>query len=219
MFNFLKKVVQMATSQNPLTGKMSGTVGNFVATTYRGQNIIRSKAFYQKDANSEKQQKQRTVFKLMSSEYTSLASVIRLGFPNRPKNQSPYNAFMAANMPNAIDNSGEIPVIDYSKMVVSKGTLPSVNVMSVTIETEGVKIIYQPQQLNPMSSEDDEVIAMLKTTDGAVFMATKPRGNSDSENLVLPCTNVVPENVLYIYLTVVSVNRQKASQTVYAMLK
>jgi hypothetical protein len=43
--NPLKKEVIMATSQNPLTGKMSGAVGNFVTSTLGSKNIVRSKAF------------------------------------------------------------------------------------------------------------------------------------------------------------------------------
>lgn len=208
----------MATSQNPLTGKMSGTVGNFVATTYRGQNVIRSKAFNPKDANSDAQQKHRSTFKLMSDEYTSLASIISIGFPSRPKNQSPYNAFMAANMPDAVDTSGETPAVDYSKMVLSKGSLPKVNVTSVEAGEEGVTIHYQPRTSYPEATADDVVTAVLKTTEGEVFTVTKPRGSAETDSVLLPLPNATSENVLYIYLIVVSANKQKASQTAYVVL-
>lgn len=208
----------MATSQNPLTGKMSGSVGNFVTTTYKGRNVIRSKAFNPKDANSEAQQKHRSIFKLMSDEYTSLGSIIRIGFPSRPKNQSPYNAFMSANMAVAVDTSGEIPVVDYSKMVLSKGALPKVNVTSATIGEEGITVSYQPLSAYPEASADDVVYAVLKTVEGAVYSASKARGNSNTDSLLLPLPNVTAEDVLCIYVIVVSANKQKASQTSYTVV-
>lgn len=208
----------MATSQNPLTGKMSGTVGNFVTTTYKGQNVIRSKAFNPKDANSEAQQKHRSVFKLMSDEYKSLASIISVGFPSRPKHQSPYNAFMAANMPVAVDTSGETPVVDYSSMILSKGSLPKVNVTSVEAGETGITVAYQPRTAYPEASPDDVVIAAVKTSEGAFYSATKARGELETDSILLPVLNATPENVLYIYLMVVSANKQKASPTVYLLL-
>lgn len=208
----------MATSQNPLTGKMSGSVGNFVTTTYKGRNVIRSKAFNPKDANSEAQQKHRSIFKLMSDEYTSLGSIIRIGFPSRPKNQSPYNAFMAANMAVAVDTSGEIPVVDYSKMVLSKGSLPKVNVTSATIGEGGITVSYQPLSSYPEASADDVVYAVLKTIEGEVFTVVKSRGSNETDSLLLALPNVTAEDVLCIYVIVISANKQKASQTSYTVV-
>lgn len=205
----------MATSQNPLTGKMSGTVGNFVTSSYRGRNVIRSKAFNPKDANSDAQQKHRNLFRMMSDEHRSLAQLVSVGFPGRPTNQSPYNAFLSANLPNAMDNSGEFPVIDYGKMVLSKGSLPKVNVLSTVVNESGVTINYQTESAYPGVAADDVVMGVLKTLDGAVYFASKPRGNSETDILLLPTVNVVADDVLYIYLSVVSSDKTKASNTVY----
>ena len=65
----------MARSQNPLTGKMSGTVGNFVTSSLGSQNIVRTKAFSHRDANSEAQQKQRGGFKMIGELYQMLGSI------------------------------------------------------------------------------------------------------------------------------------------------
>ena len=208
----------MAISQNPLTGKMSGTVGNFVTSTYRGQNVIRSRAFNPKDANSEAQQKHRNVFRMLSDEYSSLAQLIKDGFPSRPQNQSAYNAFMAANLSGAVDKSGEYPVIDYPKMILSRGSLPKVNVLSAEVNTEGITVSYQPLSVFPGAAADDMVMAVTKTGDGAVFTVLKPRGDSETDSILLPASGVTKEDVLYIYLMVVSADKTKASQTVYVTL-
>jgi len=194
---------------------MSGTIGNFVTSTYRGQNVVRSKAFNPKDANSEAQQKQRNMFKMMSDEYRSLTQLITVGFPARPKNQSPYNAFMAENLSNAVDSSGEFPVIDYSKLVLSKGSLTKVNVLSKAVSEQGVTIHYLTLGGNEGVAADDVVIAVMKTASGAVFSASKPRGNAETDFLLLPAAGIVPEDVFFIYLLVLSADKTKASQSVY----
>lgn len=205
----------MAVSQNPMTGKMSGTVGNFVTSSYRGRNVVKSKAFNPKDANTEAQQKHRSVFRMMSEEYVSLASIVNNGFPSRPKTQSPYNAFMAVNLSGAVDKSGIEPVIDYSKMVVSKGSLVRVNLLGAVAGAEGVTISYQTLASYPGASEDDRVVAVLKTTDGAVLTTQQSRGSEDTASMLLPLPDAVKEHVLYAYLLVLSADMSKASLSVY----
>ena len=205
----------MARSQNPLTGRMSGGVGNFVTSTYRGQNVIRSKAFTHKDANSDAQKKHRSLFKELSGVYASFASLVADGFPGRPKNQSPYNAFIAANLSEAVDRSGEIPEIDYSRLVLSKGTLPLVNVTSTLVGEDGLTIHYTTLSGITGAASDDVVMAVLKTTEGYVYSASKPRGTNVSDSVVLASSDTAVESVSYIYLMVVSANKTKASQTVY----
>ncbi len=208
----------MATSQNPLIGRMSGTVGNFVTSSYRGQNVVRSKAFNPKDAKTEAQQRHRSLFRMLSDEYSSLAEFIKLGFPTRPRRQSAYNAFMAVNLQNAVDKTGEFPVIDYSKMLISRGTLPKVNILTAELAEELLKLNYHSLSGLPGASENDELIVVLKTTSGAVFHSQKVRGNTEQETLQLAVPGIVSEDILYIYATVLSEDRTKVSQSVYIAL-
>ena len=88
-------------------GKMAKSFANVNTYVHKGQNVISSKAFNRKDANTEAQQAHRSGFKLISELNQSIGGFIENGFPVRPEKQSPYNYFMALNLPNAIDNSGE----------------------------------------------------------------------------------------------------------------
>ena len=112
----------MSKSQNPLTGHMSGSMANFTTYTRYGENIISSRAFNRKDANSVSQIAQRASFKLISNAYLSLGGIPQLSFMDRRVNQSIYNAFVYANLPKAIDKTGATPVIDYSKLLVNSGS-------------------------------------------------------------------------------------------------
>lgn len=208
----------MAIAQNPLTGQMHGAMGNFVTSTLGGQNIIRAKAFNQQDAKTESQVKQRTSFKMIAEEYVTFGGVTDMGFPEKPKNQSAYNLFMAANLPGAIDRSGAEPIIDYSKLVVANGSLPQLIVIGGTIDANGITIGYQSNMLIPKVSETDEVVAVLKTTIGEVLITRQPRGN-DSESFIsiaYPTINIA--DVKCCYLFVRSADGKKASKSVFIPL-
>ncbi len=95
-----------------MTGKMSGTMGNFVTSSLGSKNIVRAKAFGGRDANSEAQQMQRGGFKLIGQLFPMLGSIPEEGFVQRDSETSVYAAFMAANLKEAIDKTGETVVIN-----------------------------------------------------------------------------------------------------------
>jgi len=82
---------------------MSGSMANFATYIRFGQNVIRSKAFEVKDAHSVSQIAQRASFKLIKDAYESFGGITRNSFPDRPVANTALNAFMAANLPQAID--------------------------------------------------------------------------------------------------------------------
>ncbi len=208
----------MAVAQNPMTGQMSGTVANFVTSTRAKQNLVRSKAFKPRNAKSELQQKHRGGFKLIVDEDQSWGGVMELGFPEVPEGQSPYNVFMSVNLPNAIDNSGAEPVIDYTKLSVSDGSLPALVVPEASIVAGGISISYKTSLLIPKVNETDEVVAIAKTTAGEVLIETKVRGAEAVGTIVIPYPGINVSDVKCCYLYVRSKDGSKASKSVYVAL-
>ena len=68
--------------------------------------------------NTVSQIAQRASFKLMAKAYRSFGGVLRKNFTDKPETESAYNVFMRINLPEAIDKSSGVPVIDYSKLQV-----------------------------------------------------------------------------------------------------
>lgn len=208
----------MAVAQNPLTGQMSGTVANFVTSTRAKQNLVRSKAFKPRNANSELQQKHRGGFKLIVDENQSWGGVMELGFPEVPEGQTPYNVFMSANLPNAIDKSGVEPVIDYTKLTVANGSLPALVVADASIVANGISISYKTSLLIPKVNETDEVVAIVKTNSGEVLVETKVRSAEPVSTIVIPYPGIKVTDVKCCYLYVRSGDGSKASKSVYVPL-
>jgi Family of unknown function (DUF6266) len=205
----------MSKAQNPMTGQMSGSMANFVTTTHGGQNIIRSKAFNQQDANSDSQIVVRTSFKLGAEEYISFGGLTDEGFPETPKGKTAYNLFMAANLPGAIDKSGTEPAINYSKLVIADGSLPPLVVTEGITVAEGIQISYQTKTLIPKVSETDEMVAVAKTTVGELLVTKQVRGANPVGTILIEYPGIQPAEIKCCYLFVRSADGSKASKSVY----
>ena len=205
----------MSKSQNPLTGHMSGSMANFTTYTRYGENIIRAKAFNRKDANSVSQIAQRASFKLIVNAYKSFGGIPMLSFKDRMVNQTIFNAFVEANLTEAINKTGAVPVIDYSKLLVSKGTLLPVAVQSAEASASGITLTYKTDALTPGVSSSDEVVALAKTKTGELIVARQVRGSEKSATIVIPYPGIAANLVECCFLFVLNEDGSKSSNSTY----
>lgn len=208
----------MSLAQNPLTGQMRQSMANFVTTVYRGQNVIRAKVFMPKDVNSIAQQKQRASFKLIVDAYEALGGISDIGFPKRPGIFSPFNAFLVANLPNAVNKSGALPVIDYTKLVVSNGSLPKVMVPSATAEATGITLSYKTAILTPKVSATDEVVALALLKTGELVIARQVRGNEALGTIHISYPDILASDVECCYLFALKEDGSNASDSTYVVV-
>ena len=208
----------MSKSQNPMTGHMSGSMANFATYNRFGKNIIRSKAFEPKNANTDSQKAQRASFKLMVNAYESLGGITEIAFPKRAENQSPYNAFMALNLPEAIDKSGQTPVIDFSKMTVAKGTLPVIPVTGATTGAAGITLNYKTNPLTPKVSSTDEVVAFALLKSGELALKRKVRGSEPENSILLEYPDIKAADVECCYIFVLNTDGSNASNSTYVQV-
>lgn len=200
-------------------GQMRKSFANVNTYVRNGQNVVSSKAFIRKNMNTDSQKAQRASFKLISDAYQSIGGFINIGFPVRPEKQSPYNYFMSLNLPNAIDNSSEVPVIDYSLLQISKGSLPGVNVLSATVTDDGISLDCDSCISYGMSAAaDDQITVLCRTVNGALYFAKQPRGTDTECQLVLTVPSVAKENIKFVYAFVTSADGKKASNSLFVAL-
>ncbi len=209
----------MSIAQNPLTGMMKKSMGNFNTYVHRGQNVVSSKVFNRKDKNSEAQQIQRICFKLMADFYQSMGGFIDTAFPVRPERYSPYNYFMYLNMPRAIDTSNETPLINYSLLQVAKGGLYNINVLSTSLDESGLTLNCESNAHYPKASADDVVTLLIGAKSGALYAKSQARGSEVDCTLFQKLPNLAKADIEYIYLFVTSADGKKASNSVYVPLE
>ena len=208
----------MSISQNPLTGGMKNSMANFITTRCGDKNVIRAKAFSPRDANSSSQRIQRASMKLIVVEHQSLGGITDIGFPAKKSGTSAYNLFVRANVPGALDKTGELPVIDYSKLVVAEGSLPPIEVVSAIVSASGIRVSYETDTEIPNVKGTDEVVAFVKTTTGKVIISRQPRGVTATGTILISHSGLNAENVVGCYLFVLSMDGKKASKSVYTVI-
>ena len=208
----------MSKSQNPMTGHMSGSMGNFTNTVYRGINVVKAKIFMPKNVNSIAQQKQRASFKLIVDAYEALGGITDIGFPKRPGTFSPFNAFLVANLPNAVNKTGALPVIDYTKLVVSNGSLPKVMVPTAVVGATGISLSYKTSILSPKVSASDQVVALALLNTGELVIARQVRGNEALGTILLSYPDINAADVECCYLFVVKEDGSNASDSTYVVV-
>ena len=208
----------MSKSQNPMTGHMSGSMANINTYTRYGENIVSAKAFDRKDAKSVSQIAQRASFKLISNAYLSFGGIPQLSFMDRRANQSIYIAFIDANLPKAIDKTGATPVIDYSKLLVSKGKLLPVAITTAETGAGGITLTYKTDVLTPGVSAKDEVVALAKTKSGELIVARQVRGSEKTGTILIPYNGITASMVECCYLFVRNEKGTNASNSTYVVV-
>ena len=201
-----------------MTGHMNGSMANFNTYTRHGENIISSKAFDRKDPHSVFQIAQRASFKLIVEAYHAFGGIPKTSFPERLAAQSAFNAFVEANLPTAINKTGATPVIDYSKLLISKGTLPAVTVSSAVASASGISLSYKTDIIIPDVSATDEVTAVAKMKNGELIAARQVRGTQDMGTILIGYAGINASNVECCYLFVMNQDGSLASDSTYAVV-
>jgi hypothetical protein len=209
----------MSTSQNPLTGGMRKSMGNF--TTYRSgrKNIIRSKPFEPKDPKTEKQLLQRLKFKMLIDVYNSFDGITDTGFVENRKQLTGYNLFISTNYRLVYEKNSMNPVIDYQRLLISKGSIPRIRVLESNLTKEGVIVRFETGLELPKTSATDEMTALIKLKNGEVYVATQVRGVDETGTIVIEYSNLNPEEVECCYLFARSINGKLSSNSTYIELK
>ena len=208
----------MSVAQNPLTGHMRKSMANFVTSSYNGINTIRAKVFRRKDNKTKAQMDHRAGFTLVAKAFGTLGVIADWGFAERKSSTSAYNMFISANYPSAVDKTGEVPVIVYPQLLVSKGSIPRVRITGSTVEAQGITISYETGMGLPKVSASDEIIAFAKLTDNCLLISRMPRGNEESESIVIPIADDTDETVECCYVFARSADGKKVSNSVYVEL-
>ena len=205
----------MSLSQNPWLGHMSGSMANVNTYTCNGQNVISSKAFHKKDANTPSQIAQRASFKLMAKAYRSFGGLLRNNFPDKLVTESAYNFFMKLNLPEAIDKLSGVPVIDYSKLQVSQGGLLPVKVTTAIAGATGVTVSYKTNTQVADVSATDQVVAFGKTTENEIIIARQVRGSQALNTVLIPYQGIAAEDVACLYVLVMSEDGMQVSDSMF----
>jgi hypothetical protein len=122
---------------------------------------------------------------------------------------------MSLNLPNAIDSTGDVSVIDYSLLQVSKGSLPGVDDVKVEINAAGITFTGDTLLDYPKAQTTDVITVLLKKANGALKAVKQPRGEGETFTAQIAMSGITAADVEFVYVFVNSADGTKASNSVY----
>lgn len=192
----------MARVQNTLIGKSSGSVGGATFSTWKGINVLKSKAIEVANPQTQLQQNQRNRMSLLVALFRLASSVVNIGFAKLALQKSAYNAFVQTNLVPA-NFSGTAPnmVLEYANILLSKGTIGDAQNVAVagTNASPTVTITWDEDPLPVGGSLTDQSIAAVynvtqdlwgfniagtATRDDETISVTMPENSATSDEII-----------------------------------
>jgi len=151
----------MATYQKGILGDFSGTVGTVVGSSWKGIKYMRSKPTLKNRVASDKQSQQRTKWAMAGELFKPLTKLIRTTFNGVAGNMSAINKAVQYALKNAITGTAPNFTIDYSKVLISQGTLPNESDAQATAAAGAVTFTWTNTSGNGLSSPNDKAILVV----------------------------------------------------------
>ena len=174
--------------------------------------------------NTERQQLQRAKFGLVGRFIQAHRNLIRIGFRAYTKSMTAANAAMSYNLANAITGNFADLSIDYSKVMLSMGTLTPVSGVSAVSEA-GASVTFNWTSNNQAgnASDNDQLIASFydSATGEVVYYPGFASRQEASSVISLPADWSGRTAEMFVFLVSLegnglSANRGSVSSTVYA---
>lgn len=205
----------MAKYSRATFGNISGTVNNAVGSNWRSVHYLRNIAKKRSVGPSTGQLTVQAKLILAASKLGRLKTVLNLGFSDKKLNKiTGYNAAVAVFINHAI--IGEYPnlEVDYTKMLISRGSLNQLKQITLTL-TDNLLSITWSDFIDPMlGNADDEVLVLLYNRTADEYMTNMAAKRFDGL-LELELAEK-PGDSIECWLFCVSKNRKQISTSQYA---
>ena len=114
---------------------MIGRTGNHVGRRVKGENIISMRPAKSNRPPTPLQYDQRLRFGLVTHTLSEMGEFIKIGFQGYDASMSPMNAAVGYNLEKAVTGISPNYVLDYPKVLFSKGRLDGANAMEAATLT------------------------------------------------------------------------------------
>lgn len=205
----------MGTIKKGILGGFSGKVGSVVGGTWNGITYMRSLPSTVKNPRTEKQLSQRSKFALTVQFLKPIHPYLRVGFKGFAGGQTAFNAAMSYHLSNAI--SGEYPnyELDFTKALVSCGSLVTAENVQVSLVDGRVTFTWNDNSGIANALADDRAMPLVfnSTRNEAVYNRAGDARAVGSTLLNLPAHWIGDE--IQLYLGFVSDDGMSVANSVY----
>ena len=113
----------MGTITQGILGGFSGKVGTVIGASWKGISYMRGQAQHVKNPRTAAQTYNRAALQLITDTLRPIIPTLRMTFAKSAGKMSEFNKAVQINYKESIVNQDGTPVVDYSKLVLSKGSI------------------------------------------------------------------------------------------------
>jgi hypothetical protein len=204
----------MATLKNGILGGFSGKAGTVIGYQSRGQDRIRAVSKHPPKKPTQRQRESRAKFKVLNDWRNGLFDFFTLTFINHTHEHSAQNA---AHRHNVGIINGEYPnyEIDYSKVIISSGNLPSLKDAEMMVD-ENKKLHITWKSIINSGAKHGDLVALLICYDKPNYYQESTAAAYRMNDEVYFQLQYPPEMTFaHVYITVISDDRQRAANSNY----
>lgn len=209
----------MAVVQNPLIGRSRGKIGGAVFSSWKGLNVLKTKAESVEQPNTVAQQTQKNRMALMVQFARAAKPVIDIGYKEQAINKSEFNAFIGDNIMSATA-APTPPTVepDFTELKYSKGSLSDTAIDSIASAdaSADVTLSYSTALEAPDQAASDLAFAVcINTTNGSSGYAAGTDARSDGSVTVTLSANASTGDEIECYLFFSKEDFSKSSDSQY----
>lgn len=110
-------------TQNPFIGRSRNKAGGVVFTTYKGQNVMKTKPLTVHNPDTSAQQSQRTAMRVLVALGRAFLSIVRVSFNEVNSRAASWSSWIGLNRLTAFTYAGNPPTPQPNSFQFGKGTL------------------------------------------------------------------------------------------------
>jgi len=143
------------------------SLGNVVHYKRKGKNVMRLKPANYDDPKTPKQLAHREKIRVTGQFTATCKRFLNIGYQDAPvAMDNASNEARSFILNNCFDTSGVLPVLDYSKIRISRGLITPPVITHVAVEGGNMTISWAPPVKGEGTNGDDKVMVMFFTTNG-----------------------------------------------------
>lgn len=205
----------MAILKNGVMGAATGKISNLVTYTLNGQEIIKSIGV-NNNLPTEKQLNNKLQMKVIMGFFSAMDSLIQTGFNPKAKGTTKnyHNLAIAYNKPHALKGFYPRVEVDYPKIRISVGDLPQPENPMVEPIASGLKFSWNAEGLTWPDNQDQVMLLAYAPANNEYAFITSGARRVEGQ-AILEINPLMYNQVLEVYISFVSDDRQKVANSLY----
>jgi hypothetical protein len=197
-------------------GGFSGRVGNIIGASWKGIDYMRIMPASVTNVKSEGQMNQRSKFILVLRFLQTMTSFIRVGYRLYAVKMTQFNNAMSYLLRHAIDGASPDFFIDYSRVLVSRGSLTGVAEVEIASQNNTVIVTWNDNSGNGSARSTDKALIVLYNADKEESVFTTDGALRSAGEQVVNVPPVFEGDTVHVYLGFISQDGNSISNSVYA---